>query len=170
MLDTAVEQRDPVQVRTPDNIDSATKIVDDRERRKCNVVIYNAPESKAEGLSMQKKDDVSFVNELCERLGIPLVEIIDIACLSSKSSSKNCLLRVKCCNLKQRQQLLMNTRKLRKFEEFKNVYVNPDLTQAERLAHKELRQELTQRRANGEKDINISWALANCAQIKCCPA
>ena len=63
MLDTAVEQRDPVQVRTQDNIDSATEIVDDRERRKCNVVIYNAPESKAEGLFMQKKDDVSFVNE-----------------------------------------------------------------------------------------------------------
>ena len=64
----------------------------------------------------------------------------------------------------------MDARKLHKFEEFKNVYVNPDLTQAERLAHKELRQELTQRRADGEKNINISWALANCAQIKCCPA
>ena len=68
--------------------------------------IFNAPESKVEDLSTQKKDDVSFVNELCERLGIPLVEIINVSHLSSKSSSKNCLLRVKCCDLKQRQQLL----------------------------------------------------------------
>ena len=59
----------------------------DRERRKCNVVIYNAPQSKAKDLSTQKKDDTSFVNELCKRLGIPLVEIIDVACLGSKSSS-----------------------------------------------------------------------------------
>ena len=131
----------------------------DRERRKCNVVIYNAPQSKAKDLSTQKKDDASFVNELCERLGIPLVEIIDVACLGLKSSSKNHLLRVKCCNLKQQQQLLMNARKLHKFKEFENVYMNPDLTRVERVAHKGLRQELAQRRADGEKDIYIRGGL-----------
>ena len=36
-----------------------------------------------------EKDDVYFVNELiCERLGIPLVEIIHVAHLSSELSSK----------------------------------------------------------------------------------
>ena len=74
-------------------------------------------ESKVEDLFKQKKDDVSLVNELCKRLAIPLVEIIDIACLSSKSSGNNHLLRVKCCDLKQRQQLLKNVRKEKyKFE------------------------------------------------------
>ena len=72
---------------------------------------------------MQKKDDISFVNMLCQRFGISLVEIIDIACLGSKLSIKNRLLRIKCCDLKHWQQLLMNARKLHKFEEFKNVYM-----------------------------------------------
>lgn len=158
VLTTAVEQGEAVQVKTRVSIDSASKIVDeynDREKRKCNLVIFNAPESEAVDFSTRKKDDVSFVNGLCERLGIPLVEISDVARLGSKSSSKNRLLRVKCCDLKQRQQLLMNARKLRKFEEFNNVYVNPDLTQAERVAQKELRQELAQRKADGERDIYI---------------
>ena len=113
VLATAVEQGDPVQVRAQVNIDSGTKIVDkynNRERRRCNVVIYNAPQSKAEGLSTQEKDDVSFVNELCKGLGIPFVEITDFAYLGSRSSGKCCLLRVKCCDFKQRQQLLMNAR------------------------------------------------------------
>ena len=162
VLAAAVEQGDPVQVRAQLNIDSATKIVDeynDRERRKCNVIVYNAPQSMAKDLSTQKKDDVSFVNVLCEKLAIPLVEIRDVTRLGSKSSSKNGLLRVKCCDLLQRQQLLMNARKLRKFEEFKNVYVNPDLTRAERVAQKELRQELARRKADGEKDIYIHRGL-----------
>ena len=53
----------------------------------------------------------------------------------------------------------MNARKLRKFEEFKNVYVNPDLTRAKRVAQKELRQELARRKADGEKDIYIHRGL-----------
>ena len=35
------------------------------------------------------------------------------------------------------------------------TYVNPDLTQKRRIAQKELRQELAQRKAAGEKDIYI---------------
>ena len=56
VLAATVEQGDPVQVRAQVNIDSATKIVDeynDRERKKCNVIIYNAPQSMAKDLSMQ---------------------------------------------------------------------------------------------------------------------
>jgi len=49
----------------------------------------------------------------------------------------------------------MHARKLHKIEEFRNVYVNPDLTQKERIAQKELRQELAQQKAAGEKDIYI---------------
>ena len=37
--------------------------------------------------------------------------------------------------------------------------MNPDLTRAERVAHKELKQELVQRRADGEKDIYIRGEL-----------
>ena len=66
------------------------------------------------------------------------------------------LLRVKCCDLKRLQWLLMNARKLHKFEQ---VCMNLDLTQAERVAQLELRQELAQRKADGEKGIYICRGL-----------
>ena len=83
------------------------------------------------------------------------MEIIHVAHLSSELSNKNHL-RVKCCDLKQQQWLLMNARKLHKF---KQVCMNPDLTRAERVAQLELRQELAQRKANGEKGIYICRGL-----------
>ena len=55
-----------------------------------------------------EKDNVYFISELiCERLGIPLVEIIHVAHLSSELSSKNHLLRVK-CDLKQQQCMVVS--------------------------------------------------------------
>jgi len=83
------------------------------------------------------------------------VDIINVTQLSPKSSNKFRLLKVQCSDFRQQQQLLMHARKLRKIEEFKNVYVSPDLTQKERISQKELRQELAQRKAYGEKDICV---------------
>ena len=44
---------------------------------------------------------------------------------------------------------------LRKIPKYSELYINPDLTPAEREANRKLRQELAQRRAAGEEDIVI---------------
>ena len=75
-------------------INNATKIVDeyrDRERRKFNVVIYNAPESEAEDSSKRNKDAVSFMNAMTEELGIPLGETVQVVRLGHKPLIRNVL-------------------------------------------------------------------------------
>ena len=78
-------------------INTATKIVDehrDRERRKFNVVIYNALEFEGEDSSKRSKDDVSVVNAMTEELGIPMGEIVQVGRLGQKPSDKKCPLIV----------------------------------------------------------------------------
>ena len=58
-------------------------------------------------------------------------------------------------NMETKMELLRMSSELRNFTEWRNLYINPDLTPAEREANRQLRQELARRRAAGEENIVI---------------
>ena len=118
----------------------ATKIVDEyrnRERRKFNVVIYNASESEAEDSSKRNdEDDVSFVNAMTEEVGTCLGEIVQVGRLGQKSSDKKRPLKVQFMYIDHRRLLLRSIKKSHKTTQYNNVNVNPDLPYQERQFQK----------------------------------
>ena len=66
------------------------------------------------------------------------------------NSSRPRLLRVKCETMEEKLSILRLSKKLRDCEEYKGIYVNPDLTLKQRELGKIQRQELKRRRDAGE--------------------
>ena len=140
--------------------DTASKVVDeyrDMERRKWNLIVFNAPEPKSTESSQRKAEDREFFNSLIDHIGIDPVDVIDVVRLGAKTSDKLRPLRVQFNNLGHRRSVLVNAKKLRdsSSDVFKGVYINPDLSVKERQVQRNLRSELARRKENGESDIFI---------------
>lgn len=92
-----------------------------------------------------------------ETIGVGPVDIVDVVRLGAKTPNKLRPLRVQFNNIGQRRSVLANAKRLRDVSHntFKKVYVNPDLSQKQRQAQWELRQELARRKEQGETDIII---------------
>ena len=155
-LAKSVDSNPGIQVNTV----SVTKIVDeyrDIERRKWNVIVFNAPEPKSADISQRKTEDREFFNSLVEDIGIAPVDIADVTRLGAKVANKSRPLRVQLNNLSQRRSVLSNAKKLRNSSSrsFKEIFINPDLSPKERQAQKELRSELARRKEAGESGIFI---------------
>ena len=108
----------------------------DRESRKYNLIVYNLPESSTPNTDADK----SLFTGLCAatRLG-------------KKEPNKMRPLRVCLDNEITKQKMLSQSSQLKSKPDWENVYVNPDMTLAERNANRLLRRELKERRNRGEK-------------------
>ena len=93
------------------------------------------------------------MTELASIIGVDNLDIVEVKRLGNSQTTKPRILRVKCGDLMTKQQLLSNAKKLRHHENFKGIYVNPDLTKLQQSYFKKLREELTARRKNKEDVI-----------------
>jgi len=121
----------------------------DRERRRNNVIIYNMPESS------DPQSDQGKFKELCSTaFGID-VNLNKTTRLGKKIDNKQRPILVCLDDPSVRDAILNQTGKLRKYEQFKNVFIVPDRTKFEREKHQKLVNELKQRRASGEQNLVI---------------
>ena len=118
----------------------------DRESRKCNLIVYNLPESSTPNTDADK----SLFTGLCSSLSLQ-VHITAATRLGKKEPNKMRPLRVCLDNEITKRKILSRSSQLRSKPDWENVYVNPDMTLAERNANRLLRQELKERRNRGEK-------------------
>ena len=121
----------------------------DRERRRKNLIIYNMPEP-TDGQS----DQQSF-KDLCSAAFSANVNLSKTARLGRKFDNKHRPLLVCIDDASVRDSILYQSGKLRKHDQFKNVYIAPDRTKFEREKHQKLVAELKQRRSNGEQNLVI---------------
>ena len=91
---------------------------------------------------------------MCNSLGLD-AHISTVTRLGKKVSDKIRPLRVCLDNETTKRRILYRSPQLRSKAEWENVYVNPDMTLAERNANKLLHQELKERRNRGEKYLVI---------------
>ena len=63
--------------------------------------------------------------------------------------------KIECETAEQMYMMLKRSKTLSRHESTRDVYIGPELTRKERLANKDLRQELKARRARGEEKILI---------------
>ena len=144
------------QAVTPTN-DIYTTIgsVMDKERRKLNLVIHNLPESKPTELDSREKLDL----QKFERFSKDALNLSPRAqkCFRAGrvQEGRPRLLVVTLTDLETKMELLRLSSQLRSMPEWRHVYINPDLTPAEREVNRTLRQELATRRSAGEVNLVI---------------
>lgn len=135
-----------------------TKLEDiERERRSKNIVVFNLIESEEEEARKRYEEDEELCKNLIkEELGLKEVTIGKVIRLGRKIEGKTRPLLVKLDSGDSRILVLQNARRLRHSVRFQRVYINKDLTVAERNEDKKLREELKEKRsADGEERFII---------------
>lgn len=128
--------------------------VADRDRRKNNLIIAGLPERDDGTVDDRRKWDMESVEKLFRELCNLNADIVSgIHRIGRVNSNRPRLLKVICRDVDSKISLLRKSRDLKKSQEFMNVYVNSDLTPAQRMDSKRLREEWKARRGRGEDVI-----------------
>lgn len=141
-LATAIQEQ---RTRT---VSDSVKEMQEREERRCNIILFNVPESKAVEPEDRKAEDQGAVNELCDALSINIE--IDNPIRLGKKTERPRPLRFTTDNTRQVSEMLAASRRIPDLESttLSNVVVKRDLTPLEREEHKLL---LDQRRLRIEE-------------------
>ena len=122
----------------------------DRETRKCNLIVNNLPESSTPNTDVDKSLFTGLY--LCSSLSLQ-VHITAATRLRKKEPNKMRPLCVCLDNEMTKQKILSRSSQLKSKPNWENVYVNPDMTLAERNANRLLHRELKERGDREEKKI-----------------
>ena len=127
----------------------------EREKRKCNVVVHNLPESQAESSKARSDEDIRNVMDIVKDELRVYARIVGAFRVGQRQRDRPRLLIVKFETEAAKWDVVRYARHLQHSHKWGNIYINPDLTKDERQAGKLLRQELDKRRKNGGKDLVI---------------
>ena len=129
-----------------------------RDQKALNICVFNIPESDAESVEDQYKDDVTkFQNILSNKVPIRKDDVKAFFRIGKeRNSSKPRPIVIKLSNEDIRLKLL----KLRNLQynddsQDYNIYINPDRTKKEQEIYRKLLSELKERRSKGEENIAI---------------
>ena len=126
----------------------------DREERGSNVVVYGIEESKEQEAEDRKADDGRRVRRMAEVIGVEVRGEIEVKFRAGRrreeegEESRPRPMVVRVADDETRQMLLRNARKLAREEEWRKVFVSPDLTWQQR---EEARQEEKKLREEAER-------------------
>ena len=159
-MTTKIEEKvKEVEERLTSQIKERLEETQEREKRKCNLVLWNVPESIKENSEEKRQEDTRKVEEIFKNI----VEIdqgeVENPVRIGKVGDLPRLLRVSLKSEDKKNAILRNARKLNqgKRDQKSRIYINPDLTPLERQKEKELRDQLKARRDGGEEGIAIRF-------------
>lgn len=139
-------------------INAVVANMNERKARENNLVIFGASVSTEASETDHDKRDFELINQVLSAVGIESNKMVKKHRLKSKpNNSKPPPIIVQLSSAEARQLALRNARQLRDIDKFKGVFIGPDLTLAERIEAKELRQKRNQlnrelEEKRGEKD------------------
>jgi len=120
----------------------------ERDRRRFNLIIHNAPESTAELAVTRKTDDIDLATDIFNvYLGAKatVTKALRLGKKTEKNTDKPRLMKVTVDTLESKAFILRNCTKLRSADQssyYSNIYITPDLTPTEREANRQLRAKL----------------------------
>ena len=134
--------------------------IDEKEKREKNIVIFGIAESKETGIAA-KAEDLSTVQDLItshcpEILDEDITEPIRLGKNKPAEGDKPRPLKLKMSSVKAKWSAIKISKAIninRSIEE--RIYINPDLSNEERVTQKALRTQLKARKAAGENDLII---------------
>ncbi len=150
---TAMKVAESMEHEGKNNTDEVQKAVDEvkeQDRRKCNIILYNVPESESTNNDARREHDVAVIKELMkeelvveaaikeDNRGVPRVTR-----LGKKEQGKIRPLRVVFSSPEDQRKVLGKAKNLAnsKIEARKKIIIKPDLTQLQRGAEKKLVEE-----------------------------
>ena len=155
-ITSASEQIDlPAQNSANPTVASATSNVNildelaDRERRRKNLIVYNFHEN-----SNYQADKAKFLELSKEVFNLDL-QIIKVVRLGKSNNGKPRPLLVGLDNEAEKIEILSQSGKLRRLDQYNEIYIVADKTKYEREKHKKLVDELKSRRSKGERNLVI---------------
>ena len=139
-------------IKIKESHDNILAEIENRDRRKPNLIISGIQEKEDGSADERKRWDLSRVKALFSALGSFTDDIIsNMHRIGRVNSSKPRLLKIVCKDTDSKRSLLFKAKNLRKVHEFKNIYINPDLTPVQQAQNRQLREELSLRRNLGEE-------------------
>ena len=150
-VETASELVSPpiIQTESPaSTFLTVAKELDDRERRRNNVIIYNLPETSP-------SQDKKWFVDLCKTVFDIGIKVTKILRLGKPAEEKARPLLIVLDNLSHNEFIVSHSYYLRRHSQYTNIYVSTDMTKFQREKHKKLVQQLKQRRERGEKYLII---------------
>ena len=122
----------------------------EREERSVNVVIYGLAESEEEEAERRKEDDKKKMLEMVKEIGVEVKGDMEVKFRAGKKKEdgKPRPMIVRVDDEETRQSILANARRLARKEEWKRVFVSPDLTWQQR---EEAREEERKLRLEAER-------------------
>ncbi len=147
-------QKNAVEIseKLPEVVADLWKDREEAQRRSRNVVVIGVKETEqnqSEGTMMAK--DLAEMKKIMTALDIKEAKIVGVRRLGRKVNGRNRPLQVIFDDANIPNQVLRKSKELKGIEELADVYVNRDLTRKQREKEYKLRQELRQRRADGEQ-------------------
>jgi hypothetical protein len=152
-LETKLSDLQADQKRSSPNISTLCQELDERERRKRNVIICHLEENPDRTYSEGQREDAIVVANLLRPLD-PAIDVSKIKCFRlGKYNGNNRPIKVILNSEEQAKNILKNKLHVRP----NNVKIFGDQTIMQRDCYRELKQELNDRRARGETDISIKF-------------
>jgi hypothetical protein len=138
---------------------AAINELNEREKRKKNVIIYGVPESTKVVLTEKKAEDEQKIKEIFTFIGNSDVKPAYSRRLRSKDETRPGPILVELTDASLRNPVLLAAKKLRTSEEHKQIYISPDLTEAERQLDYKLRQERNKLNASLTPDSPFRYGI-----------
>jgi hypothetical protein len=108
-----------------------------RNKKEKNVIVFGLTESKKVNITDKKDDDMNEIKQICEILEVEN-EVEAIFRINSKDQGKPKPLVMVLKDKEARNKILQAAKKLKGSDDYKSVFLGPDLTEAQRLKYKEL--------------------------------
>lgn len=147
---------DKVDDMVEKKVNAAVKEATEKNKRRCNIIVSNIPESDPQDTS--HTDTETVLEEL--KTILPTIEkpdITDLRRLGPKTAKPRKICVILCSEDK--KKAILKATRTRTYPDStptsERCYINADLTPKEQIKHKELRDELKRRKNEGETDLVI---------------
>lgn len=124
----------------------------DRDRRKCNIIIFNAPEPSSGNIA----DDINLTNSIFSALNLP-IKALDTIRLGI-SHTKPRPLKVNLPDVNCVNQILKAKSKLRNLDKLKHINIDTDKTKLQQHQYKIILNELAEKKNRGETNFRIGYS------------
>jgi hypothetical protein len=129
------------------------------EKRETNLIIYVLPESIKSDLAEKRAEDEKKIKEILISFDKYEVKPVFSRRLNSKEPSKPGPILVELAEVSLRNPVLLAAKKLKTSKDHMDVYISPDLTEAERRLDFELRQERNKLNSQLGKEVPFRYGI-----------
>ena len=139
--------------------------IEDREKRRNNVIIFGLPECNEGTVSKRKKYDETLVKEVFEAIGCDDIDTETIFRLG-RNIGKMRPVKVTLRNRISKAEIMRKARDLRTSDKYKKVFISNDKTKMQQTEWSDLRRELLHRRETDEDVVIYNGKVTQRSSLK----